>query len=88
MDPDFGVPPGYPGTAPQPEQYAYTTVNQSVGGTLDLYDVWFLDASTGYVVGEAGTVYRTTNGGATWLLISGGSLTARVRRALTAVTIQ
>ncbi len=68
------VPPGYPGTAPQPEQYAYTTVNQSVATTLDFFDVWFLDASTGYVVGEAGTVYRTTNGGATWVLISGGSL--------------
>jgi len=31
-----------------------------------LYDVQFLDASTGWVVGEFGNIYHTTDGGKTW----------------------
>lgn len=33
---------------------------------LRLYDVSFVDASNGLVVGEQGAIYRTTNGGSTW----------------------
>ena len=31
-----------------------------------LYDVQFLDAKTGWVVGEFGKIYHTTDGGQTW----------------------
>ncbi len=31
-----------------------------------LYDVLFLDAKTGFVVGEFGKIFKTTDGGATW----------------------
>ncbi|MEK9135709.1 MAG: hypothetical protein AAB393_01195, partial [Bacteroidota bacterium] len=31
-----------------------------------LFGVFFTDANTGTVVGDVGTILRTTNGGATW----------------------
>jgi photosystem II stability/assembly factor-like uncharacterized protein len=42
---------------------------QSSGTTVALHDVFFLDASTGFVVGDGGTLRRTTDGGATWTAI-------------------
>jgi photosystem II stability/assembly factor-like uncharacterized protein len=34
---------------------------------VDLSETWFVDASKGWVVGDAGTLLRTTDGGRTWL---------------------
>ncbi|MBS1493838.1 MAG: T9SS type A sorting domain-containing protein [Bacteroidetes bacterium] len=31
-----------------------------------LYDIYFVDANTGYVVGGGGLAYKTTNGGTSW----------------------
>jgi photosystem II stability/assembly factor-like uncharacterized protein len=39
---------------------------QASGTTRDLYGVSFSDANLGTVVGDSGTILRTTNGGATW----------------------
>ena len=41
-------------------------VKQESGTTKNLYGVYFTDANTGTVVGDSGTILRTTNGGATW----------------------
>jgi photosystem II stability/assembly factor-like uncharacterized protein len=41
------------------------------GQTLN--GVWFVSASTGWAVGDGGTVIRTTDGGATWRVVSSGS---------------
>jgi photosystem II stability/assembly factor-like uncharacterized protein len=34
----------------------------------DLYSIHFTDATTGYAVGDNGTIIKTTNGGADWNL--------------------
>lgn len=40
--------------------------NQTSGTTNDLHDVQFIDSQTGWVVGENGTILKTTNGGTSW----------------------
>jgi hypothetical protein len=40
------------------------------GVEIDLFDVSFATASTGWVVGAVGTVLRTTDGGNTWTRVS------------------
>lgn len=40
--------------------------------TLALDDVHFKDDSTGYLVGQSGTIFETTNGGATWTQLAQG----------------
>ncbi len=47
----------------------------SVGITIDLYGVYFLNANFGYVVGANGAIYRTTNGGVSWTLLNTGVTT-------------
>jgi photosystem II stability/assembly factor-like uncharacterized protein len=42
------------------------TYQLSAGNVTPLADLYFVDASTGWAVGDAGTIYATTNGGATW----------------------
>lgn len=46
---------------------------QDSGTTRSLHDVWFVDAQRGWVVGDGGTVLRTTDGGATWVAQAIGS---------------
>lgn len=41
-------------------------VQQNSGTTRNLYAVHFSDVNTGTVVGDSGTILRTTNGGAIW----------------------
>ena len=36
-------------------------------GAVTLFDVYFSDPSTGWVVGNAGAIYQTTNGGNQWI---------------------
>jgi len=46
-----------------------TTWNQQAVNSfyyVDLFDVFFIDNQTGWVVGESGNIYKTTNGGTTW----------------------
>lgn len=43
---------------------------QTSGTTKDLYDSFFTDAQTGWVVGSGGTILKTSNGGNTWSAIS------------------
>jgi hypothetical protein len=37
-----------------------------VGTSANLNDVYFLDASVGFIVGDFGTILLTTNGGTSW----------------------
>jgi photosystem II stability/assembly factor-like uncharacterized protein len=41
-------------------------VKQESGTTRNLYGVYFTDVNTGTVVGDSGTILRTTDGGARW----------------------
>jgi photosystem II stability/assembly factor-like uncharacterized protein len=70
------IPPADPNNPPDPTLFNYTVTNQTIAPatTLDLHDVCFVNQSTGFAVGDAGLVYRTTNGGTTWTLVSGGTL--------------
>lgn len=43
------------------------------GTTQWLYDVHFVDKNTGYVVGNAGTILTTTDGGKTWVALTTGT---------------
>ena len=38
-----------------------------------LRSVCFIDENTGFIVGEFGTILKTTNGGTTWTSISSGT---------------
>lgn len=44
----------------------------ATGVTNDLYSVYFLDDDTGYVVGDNGTILKTTDGGTHWTLQNSG----------------
>ena len=46
---------------------------QFSGTTAFLYGLSFTDANNGTVVGEKGTILRTTDGGATWKAQSSGT---------------
>jgi photosystem II stability/assembly factor-like uncharacterized protein len=43
--------------------FAQSWVTQTSGTTNTLRDIFFIDGSTGWAVGENGTVLKTTNGG-------------------------
>lgn len=43
----------------------WTKQDSGVGGTLS--SVYFTDVNTGYVVGDYGTILKTSNGGASWI---------------------
>jgi len=45
-------------------------VQQNSGTTVTLYRVQFLDVDNGYATGDAGTVLKTSNGGASWIDVS------------------
>ncbi len=45
---------------------AQTWVRQTSGISRNLADAFFLNADTGWVVGDFGTVFETTNGGQNW----------------------
>ena len=47
-------------------------VKQASGTVNYLYNIHFIDANTGTVVGDDGTILRTTDGGATWTPQVGG----------------
>jgi photosystem II stability/assembly factor-like uncharacterized protein len=47
---------------------------QNSGTTQHLRAVHFVDANTGWAVGDSGTILRTTNGGMTWVAITSGTL--------------
>lgn len=50
------------------------TWSSVLSGVSDgLYGIWFQDANTGYVVGNAGKIYKTINGGSSWAPLSSGS---------------
>ena len=44
-----------------------TWVKQNSGTTVDLYGVSFVDSTTGWAVGDAGTILHTTNAGYSWV---------------------
>src|SRR5450759_3462037 len=39
-------------------------------------DIHFIDASTGYIIGEEGTILKTIDGGLTWTSLNSGSSAA------------
>jgi photosystem II stability/assembly factor-like uncharacterized protein len=49
------------------------TMQTIPSGTRALNGVWFVSGTRGWAVGEDGTVIRTTDGGATWARLHGGS---------------
>lgn len=57
--------PAIPG-GPQPAYAGVTTAN--------LRCVDFVDSTTGFAAGEAGTILKTTDGGLTWNIVRGGDL--------------
>ncbi len=44
-------------------------IQQNSGTNQNLYDIEFLNENTGWAVGDAGVVTKTTNGGTTWMNI-------------------
>jgi photosystem II stability/assembly factor-like uncharacterized protein len=62
------------GTSESLAQQGWTS--QESGTTNHLYGVSFIDANTGTVVGQLGTILHTTNGGATWISQSSGTTDA------------
>lgn len=65
-----------------PIRYIIQTTDGGVNWNTQLYDydepqlfaIHFYDANNGYAVGDAGTIFHTTNGGATWTEQSSGAL--------------
>ena len=51
----------------------HTWATQTSGTTNTLYSVFFNDANTGTVVGNDGTILRTTDGGANWISQTSGT---------------
>ena len=49
-------------------------IAQNSGTNQNLYDIEFLNDKTGWVVGDAGVVIKTTNGGNTWVNIPNPSV--------------
>lgn len=54
----------------------YTSYN--TGSSNNLYGVCFINASTGFVCGDAGSVYKSTNGGINWTLSNSGIPSVRL----------
>ena len=55
----------------------WVTLNSGASG-ITFYDVAFLNESFGYTVGSNGAIYRTTDGGASWVALGSGT-TAKLR---------
>lgn len=75
-----GRPEGFPG--PDPTRYVLHTANG--GGTWNtqlyendefpLHGIHFFDANIGYAVGEAGAIFKTTDGGGAWIQQTSGTI--------------
>lgn len=71
---------GFPGQ--DPIRYIYHTTNGGGVWSSQLYEfdaqqlwaVHFIDATNGYAVGDAGSIFRTTDGGSNWVEQSSGTL--------------
>jgi len=50
-------------------------VAQTSGTSVTLKDAHFIDGDRGWVVGDNGTILRTTNGGQTWAALNSGTTT-------------
>jgi photosystem II stability/assembly factor-like uncharacterized protein len=55
------------GTVLATEDGGATWVAQETQGSVTLFDVYFSDPSTGWVVGNAGAMFQTTDGGGRWI---------------------
>ena len=44
-----------------------TWSSQTSGTSSNLWGAYFLNSTTGWVVGSSGAIYTTTDGGATWI---------------------
>jgi len=59
--------------------YVYNTIDggmdwsRSLGENGDIMDLHFIDFQIGWCAGESGEIYKTTNGGAEWLLQNTGT---------------
>ena len=51
-------------------------VQQNSGTPVNLYDVEFINENTGWAIGDAGVVIKTTNGGLNWINVPNPSITA------------
>lgn len=51
----------------------YGWFTQTSGTSNNLNGVYFASASTGIIVGQSGTILRTTNGGTNWAAVSSGT---------------
>jgi photosystem II stability/assembly factor-like uncharacterized protein len=49
-------------------------LQQTSGTTNDLFDVFCIDQNNCWVVGSAGTILKTTNGGTDWISQSSGTI--------------
>jgi photosystem II stability/assembly factor-like uncharacterized protein len=49
-------------------------VKLNSGTSQDLNSVYFTNPLTGYIVGDTGTILKTTNGGALWITLTSGTL--------------
>jgi photosystem II stability/assembly factor-like uncharacterized protein len=49
--------------------------NQTSGTTINLYSIFFIDSSTGFIVGDSSKILKTTNGGLNWITQYAGSFT-------------
>ena len=55
--------------------YSQGWIQKITGTANDLSDIYFLDVSTGFAVGQSGIIIKTTNGGDNWVtLVSGTAL--------------
>jgi len=85
-----GRPQGFPG--PDPTRYILHTTNGGGAWSTQLYEndefplhgIHFFDANIGYAVGEAGVIFKTTDGGGTWIEQSSGTI--RELSSVSAVT--
>jgi len=48
-------------------------ITQNSGTTHNLLSVYFTDSNTGYVVGDSGTILKTSDGGTNWITLSAGA---------------
>ena len=51
-------------------------IQQNSGTPVNLYDVEFINENTGWALGDAGIVIKTTNGGLNWINVPNPSITA------------
>ncbi|HMS64786.1 MAG TPA: YCF48-related protein [Ignavibacteria bacterium] len=54
------------------QKTASPVITYNTGSTNNLYSISFIDANTGFVCGDAGTVYKTINGGVNWTSSNSG----------------